>query len=376
MTTMTLKEQVSTKRREIFTDSYPMSIGEISNLYRDGEIYINPDFQRFYRWTDTQKVRLIESIMLGIPLPSIFVAQREDGVWELVDGLQRLSTIFSFMGVLKGRDGVDEPKLVLSKTDDISALEGVSWDSPEFDGSMKIDFKREKIDVKIIKKESDINTKFELFQRLNTGGSNLSDQEVRNCLLIMLNSEFFTLISDLSQYDAFMSCTSINDRLKEERFDMELVLRFIVQNRVPTETLSAIVDVNEFLTNGMREIAEDESFNNEDVAVIFKKTFDYINQALSDDAFKKWDGTRYKGAFSIAIFEVVTSGVYHFLRTNSDFVNYDITGASAQTLINAIKDITKLIPFEQDFIRYSGSGSKASYRLPKLIPLGQRLFVS
>lgn len=373
---MNLKEQVNTKRREIFTDSYPMSIGEIANLYRDGEIYINPDFQRFYRWTDTQKVRLIESIMLGIPLPSIFVAQREDGVWELVDGLQRLSTIFSFMGILKGRGGEDEPHLILSKTDDISAFEGISWNSIEFDSSMKIDFKREKIDVKIIKKESDINTKFELFQRLNTGGSNLSDQEVRNCLLIMLNSDFFTLISELSQYDAFLNCTAINDRLKEERFDMELVLRFIVQNRVPATTLSAIIDVNEFLTNGMKEIAEDESFDSNEASRIFKKTFDYINKALNDDAFKKWDGSRYKGAFSIAIFEVVTSGVYHFLSVHRDFIDYDVDSAQASPLIDKILEVTKIIPFEVDFIRYSGSGSKASYRLPKLIPLGQQLFIS
>lgn len=372
---MNLKEQVSTKRREIFTDSYPMSIGELANLYRDGEIYINPDFQRFYRWTDTQKVRLIESIMLGIPLPSIFVAQREDGVWELVDGLQRLSTIFSFMGILKDRDGNDLPRFQLSKTDDITGFEGITWESSEFDSSLKIDFKREKIDIKIIKKESDVNTKFELFQRLNTGGSNLSDQEVRNCLLIMLNSDLFTLISELSSFESFANCTSINDRLKEERFDMELVLRFMVQNRVPAESLSAIIDVNEFLTNGMREIAETPDFDAVQMELIFKKTFEYIDLALMDDAFKKWDGSRYKGAFSIAIFEVLTSGVYAYLSENTEYLGYDLEELEAiNPLIEKIRDVTKQIPFEGDFLRYSGSGSKASYRLPKLIPLGQRLF--
>ncbi|GAB3231600.1 DUF262 domain-containing protein [Pseudaeromonas pectinilytica] len=117
-----LNEQIDKKRKEIFTDSYPMSIGELSNLYRDGEIYINPEFQRFYRWTHEQKVKLIESILLGIPLPSIFVAQRSDGVWDLVDGLQRMSTILSFMGVLKGPDGRLLPPLTLLATDDIPGL--------------------------------------------------------------------------------------------------------------------------------------------------------------------------------------------------------------------------------------------------------------
>jgi len=75
---MTLSEQVESKRKEIHSDAYPMSIGEIINLYLDKELDIHPEFQRIYRWTDVQKSRLIESILLGIPLPSFFVAQRED----------------------------------------------------------------------------------------------------------------------------------------------------------------------------------------------------------------------------------------------------------------------------------------------------------
>jgi uncharacterized protein with ParB-like and HNH nuclease domain len=98
---MSLESQIEEKRREIHTDAYPMSIGEIINLYTDGDLDIHPEFQRLYRWTNVQKSRLIESILLGIPLPSFFVAQREDGVWDVVDGLQRLSTIFSFLGIYK-----------------------------------------------------------------------------------------------------------------------------------------------------------------------------------------------------------------------------------------------------------------------------------
>src|SRR5438128_53203 len=96
-----LQAEIDSRRKEIKTDSYPMSIGELANLYRDGELDIHPEFQRFFRWSDFQKSRWIESVLLGIPLPSIFVAQREDGVWDVVDGLQRLSTLFQFMGLLR-----------------------------------------------------------------------------------------------------------------------------------------------------------------------------------------------------------------------------------------------------------------------------------
>ena len=92
-----LQQEIDEKKKEIFTDGYPMSIGELSSLYSENELDIHPEFQRFFRWTTLQKSKLIESILLGIPIPSIFVSQREDGVWDVVDGLQRLSTIFQFM---------------------------------------------------------------------------------------------------------------------------------------------------------------------------------------------------------------------------------------------------------------------------------------
>src|SRR5580704_3813127 len=97
---MTLMTEIETVQRAVNTDSYQMSVGEITNLYRDGELIINPIFQRLFRWNDSQKSKLIESILIGIPLPSIFVYETTDGKWELVDGLQRISTLLEFMGLL------------------------------------------------------------------------------------------------------------------------------------------------------------------------------------------------------------------------------------------------------------------------------------
>lgn len=90
---MPLIEEVNEKRREIRTDGYAMSISEWISLYENNEVDIHPEFQRFYRWGDAQKTNLIESILLGIPIPPVFVSQRADGVWDVVDGLQRLSIL-------------------------------------------------------------------------------------------------------------------------------------------------------------------------------------------------------------------------------------------------------------------------------------------
>lgn len=93
---MGLREEIEIQSKAISTDSYQMSIGELINLYHDGEIDIHPEFQRMYRWSKTQRVKLIESILLGIPLPSIFVGARKDSIWDVIDGVQRLSTIYQF----------------------------------------------------------------------------------------------------------------------------------------------------------------------------------------------------------------------------------------------------------------------------------------
>src|SRR5437588_9016610 len=124
---MGLQQEIDARRSEIRTDDYAMSIGEWISLYENKEIDIHPEFQRFYRWDSWQKSRLIESILLGIPIPPIFVFQRRDGIWDVVDGLQRLSTIFEFAGILRDENRNLLPPLELEKTEYLPALEGVTW---------------------------------------------------------------------------------------------------------------------------------------------------------------------------------------------------------------------------------------------------------
>jgi hypothetical protein len=102
---MSLIEEIKKESQEIATDSYFMSIGDLVSLYKEGEINIRPEFQRYFRWTTTQKYRLIESVLLGIPIPQIFVQQNDNGKWELIDGLQRVSTFLELMGELKDDQG-------------------------------------------------------------------------------------------------------------------------------------------------------------------------------------------------------------------------------------------------------------------------------
>jgi len=87
-----LEQGVSDERKRLSSDRLDISFGELINLYKNDELIIRPEYQRLFRWSETQKTALIESILLSIPIPPIFVAEDKNGVWELVDGLQRVST--------------------------------------------------------------------------------------------------------------------------------------------------------------------------------------------------------------------------------------------------------------------------------------------
>lgn len=368
---MSLQSEIDIKSAEIQTDSYSMSIGELMNLYENKEIDIHPEFQRFYRWSLPQKSRLIESILLGIPLPPIFVYQRHNGVWDVIDGLQRLSTLFQFAGILRDENEELLPPLVLEKTSDLPSLEGKTWighgdeddESYFFTLAQRLYIKRSKLDVKIILKGSDERSKYELFQRLNTGGTELSDQEVRNCILIMLNRPMYAWMRDLSKERAFIECLPLTERQLEEQYDMELLLRFIVFRRSSEEDLKNIGDLTEFLTNKMVELANENPDFNEDMSA-FRYTFSLLNDTLKEDSFRKYDQSKDKfiGAFLVSAFEVIALGIgYHYQELVSSNFNGDM-------LIQRVKTLWDSEHFP------ASTGSRASTRVPRTIALGRELF--
>ena len=368
-----LQDQIDAARMQVHTDSYPMSIGELVNLYEDGEIDIHPEFQRVYRWSEEQKSKLIESIILGIPLPSIFVAQRKDGIWDVVDGLQRISTILSFMGKLKNQDNELIQPLKLMATKYLPALKDKVWENPhdpnsEVDIDIKRLFKREKLDIKIIKRESEGDTKFELFQRLNTGGSKLSDQEVRNCMLLMLNDEGYSWLKGLAQDNNFIECTPLSDKQLEECYNQELALRFIIQRHFDDEVKRGHTDVAPYLNAEMTRIFHNDSgFNYERELSIFQKTFSILKQALSEESFKKYntDKKKHEGAISLPVYEALTVGVATLIEKNTK-TDYQ--------LIELTKEKSKELASNPKFIDVQEKRSRPLDRMTIMAELGKELY--
>ncbi|WP_293144099.1 MULTISPECIES: DUF262 domain-containing protein [unclassified Microcoleus] len=366
---MPLQEEIDKTRQEIRTDSYSMSIGEWISLYENNEIDIHPDFQRFFRWSDYQKSTFIESILLGIPIPPIFVSQRDDGIWDVIDGLQRLSTIYEFVGLLKPENQEPDTSFIaLQKTTYLPSLQGKKWDDPNdknnsFTQAQRLLIKRAKIAVNIVEKESDKMIKYELFQRLNTGGSIATPQEVRNCILLMLNKDLYNLMRSLADRESFKSCIALSDRLYEEQYDMELVLRFILLFDQDDESLKKLGgDVSEFLTARMREMALKKDLDSSHIERAFDVTFNMLNEAMGDDSFKRYksENDKFLGGFLLSAYEVVALGIGY---------NYQNPIPTDQ-----IPNRIKCIWSDPIYKQWSGAGVNAARRLPYLIPLGRKVF--
>lgn len=370
---MTLQNEIEDGRRTIRSESYPMSIGELANLYRDKEIIIRPEFQRLFRWKIDQKSRLVESIMLGIPIPSVFVMQRDTGVWEVVDGLQRLSTILEFMGDLRDEEtGGLKPPSTLQATEYLPSLENVQFndredEGPSFNSGQRISFKRAKIDLNILLPESDDRAKYELFDRLNTGGSTPTAQEIRNAQMIMRDRSFYELLEGLRVDTHYQNCIGISDRRYEEGYDAELVTRFIVLMNTPDSRLKGIQNIDTFLSREIFEYIEDASFDREKQQNIFLRTFKLLDESTGDDSFRRYDEPkdRFMGPFSVSAFETITTGVGSHIDA---WENAETT--SSGRLRKQIEGLWK----NQVFRSRSGSGMSSAQRIPYTIPEAHRYF--
>lgn len=363
--TTKLKTEIELASRSVVTDSYPVSIGEIASIYHDNELNIHPEFQRMFRWDDNQKSRLIESIFLGIPIPPIFVFQSENNVWEVVDGLQRISTIFQFMGILKNVNGEIISPLTLRATHFLPSAIGIQWksDDPEtsLNESLQVLFKRKKLHFNILAPGSDPTTKYDLFDRLNSGGSQLTSQEIRNCLIIMTNKSLFEAIDELSQYPGFATCLPMSINEIETQTDKEYIVKFLVAQKVDVDSIDTGANMNFLLTDEIERIALTGDGNWEAEKTSFKRTFDLLEESIGENAFKRWNGTRFTGPVLYGAYECIVLGLSK---------NIDYWEAHRTELSDKIKDIYR----NPVFTGATSRGVRATDRFKRLTALGMELF--
>ena len=181
MSTQSLVEQLDLLRRKVDFDTYDITVQQLVAMVETRMINVAPVYQRQFRWDSGRRSALIESIFLGVPVPSLFMASNPDGTWELVDGVQRISTLVQFAGTQSARDRLHltEP-LTIAHAEKLTALNNLTF--AELPQSVQLQFNTRPIKVITLSDKSDKEVRFDLFERLNTGGVTLSNQEIRSCV--------------------------------------------------------------------------------------------------------------------------------------------------------------------------------------------------
>ncbi len=289
-----LIDVVTKKRNTLKTDRLDMSFGELMNVFEDGDLFITPEYQRVFRWSNFQQTRFIESVLLGIPIPPIFVAEDDDGRWEVVDGLQRISTIFSFFGLLEGMP--EKNNSTLTQGEIVKELEGITIDKIPI--KLKTTIKRSVCRVEIVKWDSKEDIRYELFNRLNTGSSPLSDQEIRNCIFRAYDIDLNKVLKEIANLPEFESLISPSDTKKEQMFLEELSLRFFAFKYLPEEFKTT---VPQFLTEFMQSVSKGEiPFDLDKEKESFIELINILNDKYGKSVFRP------KGNFALHIFDSIS----------------------------------------------------------------------
>lgn len=350
----TLITEIDENLKNVHTQSLDISFNELLDMVTSSELDISPDYQRVFRWSPGAQSRFIESLLLEMPVPPIYVVEIEDNKKLLIDGLQRLSSYLHFRGEL---DAPEEPvcikkgeKLVLTDCDIIESLNGKTYD--DLGTALQIKLKRSFVRVEVVRKSSNHKFKYHMFKRLNTGGTLLTDQQMRNCTIRLLDNQFNDFIIELSKNEDFKVTT---ENLTQEQifgaYDQELVLRFFtfLNNRDAFKH-----DIRDFMTEYMEQVSDPEhnrEFNFSQQKDIFEKTFKILAKVLGNQSFSRSNNNKTKltTMFIVYQFESFTLGIQDHL---------DKLDISTDEKCDQLKTLFTNIKLNEEYINMTTGGGK------------------
>ncbi len=273
---------------KIKVDREPMSIFQVLRKMSLREILLNPEFQRNLVWDPIRRSRLIESVLLRIPLPAFYFDGIEANKWVVIDGLQRLSTLQSF---------VTEGSFRLQGLEFLPSAEGLTFD--ELPRGMQRDIEETQVTLFIIRPDTPPEVKFTIFYRINTGGLVLTPQEIRHALF---QGHATTLLRTLAMSNEFKDAT--DNGVSDIRMDArECVLRYLAFHIYPYYKYSKS-DLNGFLSGIMRTINGLSSNKIDTLTQDFKDAMSRTTQIFGRNSFRKFslDSSR-RGPVNKALFE-------------------------------------------------------------------------
>lgn len=273
-----------------------MSLYEIKRQYEERkQLVLDPEFQREYVWTQEQKSELIESILMGIPIPIVYLFQTRDARIQVVDGRQRISAVIDFMN---NKFGLTELKIMknIKKGTKFKDLEPIQQRKIE-------DYQ---IDTYLIQPPTPERIKFDIFDRVNRGGTRLNNQEMRNALY---QGQATKLIKELSELDSFKKATDNSIKSKQMK-DRYIILRFIGFYLYFSKKLGGIEykgNIDDFLAEVMQYINNVNSKIIAELREIFDKAMQFAYKNFGADVFRfSNEGYSSKRPVNMALFECLS----------------------------------------------------------------------
>lgn len=276
-----------------------LSFRELISMYEDNEL-VKPELQRKYVWDKSEASRFIESILLGLPVPSIFLAQ--SGSEKLiVDGYQRIMTVYDYV---RGIFSADNKVFRLSNSERINAR----WRNKAF-SELSMDDQRKIRSTTIHaiifeqkKPENDDTSFYQVFERINTSGRTLTAQEIRNCVY---QGSFNTLLFELNndqKWRALFGSTSPDSRMR----DIEYILRFyLMKSDMVLNSESFQIPLKKSLNDYMRMHQHESSEGIEKMREDFLQTISSVYDAFGYKAFKNYSRSKFTNKFHPAIYDSI-----------------------------------------------------------------------
>lgn len=257
-----------------------LSFRELVDMYRGGEL-LKPEFQRKYVWDKSEASRFIESILLGLPVPSVFLAKTEDERMLIIDGYQRIMTVHDYItGVFSG----DKKTFRLSNSKKINEI----WRNKAFNELEPAEQRRLKITTihaivfRQREPKNDDTSLFQVFERINTAGRILTSQEIRNCVY---QGNFNKFLIDLNKDRNWRTLFGSEEEDQRMR-DMEFILRFFaLSDQFIQTTDMASISLKEYLNKFMKKMKDKSDDDLSGMRNVFLDTMDFIVNNLGKEAF-------------------------------------------------------------------------------------------
>jgi hypothetical protein len=289
------------KQRDLLTSVLDYNLSSLSNLVRNKQIDLSPSYQRRNRWKDDRKSALIESFLMNVPVPPIFLNEDEYGRYSVIDGKQRLIAVNDFLlGRFKLRGLKVFRELNRNTFDDLPQTLQTVLET------------RASLRAIIILRQSDPDIKYQVFRRLNTGGIRLNPQEIRNSAW---PGELNTMILEESVSPAFHALLSIKDKTRSaiyrEMRDAEFVVRFLTfQNDWEIFSGGMGKRLDDFMADN-HALSKDKV---ERLRQEFRTAIQKVDAAFGEHAFKRWvpEKGSWRQQVLASMFDAETFGVQDF----------------------------------------------------------------